>query len=162
MIYSLTIMFRSCFTSCWFYFWTANQNLNSILTNQFQELLHFMILGDCDVELKLALWSQHTEVVSSIHVDIDELPVAEDLYFSPIETNPQVLMSYLQALVHGKCQPVRTPFMYRLAIHHLSSYLAMEEETKARHEILKKVSLLPTSKMKHAILHNVDSETKTI
>nr|XP_002124620.1 RNA polymerase II-associated protein 1-like [Ciona intestinalis] len=128
----------------------------------FSMFLLLPLVGDCDVELKLALWSQHTEVVSSIHVDIDELPVAEDLYFSPIETNPQVLMSYLQALVHGKCQPVRTPFMYRLAIHHLSSYLAMEEETKARHEILKKVSLLPTSKMKHAILHNVDSETKTI
>uniref|UniRef100_H2ZD66 RPAP1/MINIYO-like TPR repeats domain-containing protein n=1 Tax=Ciona savignyi TaxID=51511 RepID=H2ZD66_CIOSA len=108
-------------------------------------------------QLKLALWSERSEALASIR--IDQVPVSEEYYFDPIESNGQVLAAYLRALAGGAIQSSRNPFVYRLALHHVASAVQRHETSKDEKEVkplealIKSVKSISNVTLKHKILN---------
>ncbi|KAK9766148.1 hypothetical protein K7432_004986 [Basidiobolus ranarum] len=73
-------------------------------------------------EYRLALWSEYFEMLSTFRIPLNDAPAPNGLkgYFYPVERNFTLLQLYIRALLTRKVTKQHTPFLYWIAVHHLS------------------------------------------
>ncbi|CAK8695528.1 unnamed protein product [Clavelina lepadiformis] len=92
----------------------------------FSAVIMLPLVQRCEPKLKLALWSQHTAAIRTITLNETDILLPIESYLQPPENNYNVICAYVTALASGVCQKDRSPFLYRLTIHHISTYLSGE------------------------------------
>ncbi|TPX65393.1 hypothetical protein SpCBS45565_g05175 [Spizellomyces sp. 'palustris'] len=73
-------------------------------------------------------WDHLKELLHLFTMEKSQLPTADDAaqFYYPYETEEKVLLLYASALASGKVSSSSTPFLYDVAVHHLSGALADE------------------------------------
>lgn len=107
------------------------------------------LVQTCNVKYKLALWSQHRDSLRVITLKQEQVRLQKFIwfinncrglqffsvcfylqtilpyrvYFTPAERSFELLKAYVRAIAAGCCRNDRNPFLYRLAVHHVASFI---------------------------------------
>jgi hypothetical protein len=75
----------------------------------------------CTLELRRLVWGEFSHVLRLISLTENDIPVPIERFLYPVETDPEMLALYKRALGTDKLRESRSPFLYKIAIHHLDS-----------------------------------------
>lgn len=72
-------------------------------------------------QYRILLWTELLDSLHFLHLPVEELPLGMHRYLYPVESNPEMLRLYELALC--RLSHERSPVLYKIAVHHLSSHL---------------------------------------
>ena len=90
----------------------------------FSAVVLLPIIASSSRKLKLALWVEHSEALRIISIRESDLLLPKETFLMPPEGDFEVVFAYTKALASGQCQKAKSPFLYHLAVHHVTSYLS--------------------------------------
>ena len=83
-----------------------------------------------EADYRRLLWREYALMLPGIQVAIADVPCVRgqrlDAYLWPCETDKDVLLAYAHALAQGRVSPSQ-PFLYAVAVHHVSAALWHDE-----------------------------------
>lgn len=83
-----------------------------------------------EADYRRLLWREYAAILPGIQVSFNDVPRVQgqrvDAYLWPCETDKDVLLAYAHALAQGRVT-VAQPFLYAVAVHHVSAALWHEE-----------------------------------
>ncbi|KND03894.1 uncharacterized protein SPPG_01348 [Spizellomyces punctatus DAOM BR117] len=102
-------------------------------------------------------WDHLRELLHLFTMEKSQLPTADDAaqFYYPYETEERVLLLYASALASGKVTSSSTPFLYDVAVHHLSAALADESPESVGVRFKKRSVQLAASKIAKDILDDI-------
>lgn len=98
----------------------------------FGQFIYPLLAQRYPADYRIALWSEHAQALRTLRHLHEELPAETGSlqeYFTPVETNQQVLLAYAGALQHMTAKS--HPFLHSLACHHVSKALTQEDLPQA-------------------------------
>ncbi|KAL1124466.1 hypothetical protein AAG570_001092 [Ranatra chinensis] len=75
-----------------------------------------------NVKYKKLLWSELAPVIRFLRTPLDQVNIKD--YLEPCEIDPDMLVTYLQSLAIGRVNVNWCPVLYRMAVHHVATYIA--------------------------------------
>ncbi|NXG68404.1 RPAP1 protein, partial [Baryphthengus martii] len=109
------------------------------------------------IQLRLALFGEHTSVLQALGVPLQQFPVPLERYTSPPEDNLDLLRLYFRTLVTGALRHAWCPVLYVVAVAHVNSFIFSQESTTqtdaARKSMLRKTWLLVDETLKKHLLY---------
>ncbi|XP_049960500.1 RNA polymerase II-associated protein 1 [Schistocerca serialis cubense] len=102
--------------------------------------------------LKRLLWSEHVAVLRVLGIPIDQLMIPLEELLEPCEVDPSLLDIYLQSLATGVVQEKWSPVLYRVAVHHVSTYLKQNDNILA-HQLNEKILKLGNKQLQSLLLN---------
>ncbi|KAI8594207.1 hypothetical protein BDZ88DRAFT_402941 [Geranomyces variabilis] len=102
------------------------------------------------VDFRALFWSELYEVLPTFAFDPVTVVAAGSLrdYFFPLETDEKILLLYIRSLADGKVTEMTTPFLYRVATHHVNGLMCARAQNAGNSQFCKQAAtLLGSAKM---------------
>ncbi|XP_025946809.1 RNA polymerase II-associated protein 1 isoform X7 [Apteryx rowi] len=110
------------------------------------------------IHLRLSVFGEHTSILRSLGVPLQQFPVPLERYTSPPEDNLNLLQLYFRTLVTGALRQTWCPVLYVVAVAHVNSFIFSQDSTTqegdaARKSMLRKTWLLVDETLKKHLLY---------
>lgn len=76
-----------------------------------------------DPQLRRMIWGENAVVLHLLSTPIEEVGVPIEEFLEPCEKEPSLLSCYLDFVAKGRIVERRCPVLYRVAVHHVSSFI---------------------------------------
>uniref|UniRef100_A0A8B9S622 RNA polymerase II associated protein 1 n=1 Tax=Apteryx owenii TaxID=8824 RepID=A0A8B9S622_APTOW len=81
------------------------------------------------IHLRLSVFGEHTSILRSLGVPLQQFPVPLERYTSPPEDNLNLLQLYFRTLVTGALRQTWCPVLYVVAVAHVNSFIFSQDST---------------------------------
>ncbi|XP_061173807.1 RNA polymerase II-associated protein 1-like [Saccostrea echinata] len=98
------------------------------------------------LQLRKALWMEHSGILRYMHISLKEIPIPLDNFLNPEESDVELIRLYFQNLLSRRLQFHWSPLLYLIAIHHVNRFIYNQEK---KHTQLKHGMILQTFKSPH-------------
>ncbi|XP_062617830.1 RNA polymerase II-associated protein 1-like [Saccostrea cucullata] len=99
-----------------------------------------------DLQLRKALWMEHSGILRYMHISLKEIPIPLDNFLNPEESDVELIRLYFQNLLSRRLQFHWSPLLYLIAIHHVNRFIYNQDK---KHSRLKHGMILQTIKSHH-------------
>ncbi|GFR83261.1 RNA polymerase II-associated protein 1 [Elysia marginata] len=76
--------------------------------------------------LRKAVWGERRKMLRTLRIPLEEILIPLQNFLEPEESDPELLHLQLSALVSGAVQPMWSPLLYLVAVHHVNRFLFLD------------------------------------
>lgn len=102
------------------------------------------------IKYKKLIWSELAAVLRLLRTPINEVDIND--YLTPCESDFNLLRTYLHALGTGKVRDIWCPVLYRVAVHHVATYVKTNSD-KISNTLLSMINSLGNQELKILLLN---------
>ncbi|KAK3595521.1 hypothetical protein CHS0354_021622 [Potamilus streckersoni] len=105
--------------------------------------------------LRKAVWTEHTGILRTLTLPIQELLIPLERYLTPEESDMDLLKQYFQGLYSQALRPKWAPVLYLIAVHHVNRFLYNQDgqHTQLKHHFIKQLLVTANEEVKHHVLY---------
>uniref|UniRef100_A0A146L171 RNA polymerase II-associated protein 1 n=1 Tax=Lygus hesperus TaxID=30085 RepID=A0A146L171_LYGHE len=104
-----------------------------------------------NVKFKKIVWSELATILRLLRTPMSEVNMEH--YLEPTESDPDLLMTYLRAVASGEVREAWCPVLYRMAFHHVVSYIS-SNNNKISKVLRDRIEKLGNAELKNQFLRN--------
>ncbi|XP_021927838.1 RNA polymerase II-associated protein 1 isoform X2 [Zootermopsis nevadensis] len=97
------------------------------------------------------VWSEHAAILRVLRTPPQKLGVPFQAYLEPCETDPSLLMCYLRGLGTGQVRDVWCPVLYRVALHHVATFIAEQPDTLIAQQLSSRIQQLGNKELQNKL-----------
>ncbi|XP_014284747.1 RNA polymerase II-associated protein 1 [Halyomorpha halys] len=99
---------------------------------------------------KKLVWSELAAILRLLRTPVDEVDIND--YLNPCEADADLLRTYLRCLGTGRVREVWCPVLYKVAVHHVSTY-AKNHDNQLAHGLLTLINTMGKKELKNVLLN---------
>ncbi|KAL3875002.1 hypothetical protein ACJMK2_037944 [Sinanodonta woodiana] len=105
--------------------------------------------------LRKAVWTEHTGILRTLTLPIQELLIPLEQYLIPEESDMDLLKQYFRGLYSQALRPKWAPVLYLIAVHHVNRFLYNQDgqHTELKHHFIRQLLVSSNDELKHHVLY---------
>uniref|UniRef100_A0A1B6HWM6 RPAP1/MINIYO-like TPR repeats domain-containing protein n=1 Tax=Homalodisca liturata TaxID=320908 RepID=A0A1B6HWM6_9HEMI len=104
-----------------------------------------------NIKLRKLIWCELGAALRFLSTPVSQVPLIK--YLEPCETDPDLLFIYLSALAQGRVKETFCPVLYRVAVHHVSTYVSLYPDLPAARRLAQMVQALGNQELKSLLMN---------
>ncbi|XP_039292204.1 RNA polymerase II-associated protein 1 isoform X2 [Nilaparvata lugens] len=111
-----------------------------------------------DSRFRKLVWSEQAPLIRVLNTPVEKLvfPIGE--FFEPLESDLHLLGIYFRFIAQGLIRPQWNPVLYRVAVHHVSTFIKTKPMHGFSKSVLQKIESLHNEELRRLLVENpVDS-----
>ncbi|XP_046675794.1 RNA polymerase II-associated protein 1-like [Homalodisca vitripennis] len=104
-----------------------------------------------NIKLRKLIWCELGAALRFLSTPVSQVPLIK--YLEPCETDPDLLFIYLSALAQGRVKETFCPVLYRVAVHHVCTYISRYPDLPATRRLAQMVQALGNQELKSLLMN---------
>ncbi|XP_075211617.1 RNA polymerase II-associated protein 1 isoform X2 [Lycorma delicatula] len=105
-----------------------------------------------NVKFRKLIWSEQAPLVRVLSTPVEQLVVPLEEFLEPCETDVRLLATYLQFLATERIRPQWSPVLYKVAVHHVSTFMIKYPENNFTKSLKQRIDALGNQEMRKLLL----------